>query len=152
MARAIRRLAEVPIIMLTTRSAEEDRGAGLRLGADDYLVKPFSVRELAARVEAVLRRSARRGPADVTDPGPGITEDELPHVFDRFYRGWRARSNGSGIGLAGVLELVQAHGGQVTVSSAPGRAASVRVTVPLLEVAGERPQAVPEAARSGGGR
>ena len=61
-ARAIRRLVEVPIIMLTARSAEEDRVAGLRLGADDYLVKPFSIRELAARVEAVLRRSVRRGP------------------------------------------------------------------------------------------
>jgi DNA-binding response OmpR family regulator len=47
----------VPIIMLTARTAENDRVAGLDLGADDYLTKPFSLRELAARVRAVLRRS-----------------------------------------------------------------------------------------------
>ena len=50
--------SEVPIIMLTARVEEEDRLAGLELGADDYMTKPFSVRELAARVRAVLRRTA----------------------------------------------------------------------------------------------
>jgi DNA-binding response OmpR family regulator len=48
----------LPIIMLTARTAEQDRVAGLDLGADDYITKPFSLRELAARVRAVLRRSA----------------------------------------------------------------------------------------------
>jgi DNA-binding response OmpR family regulator len=57
-ARSVREVSPVPIIMLTAKSAEDDRVAGLRLGADDYLVKPFSVRELAARIEAVLRRTA----------------------------------------------------------------------------------------------
>lgn len=53
----IRRLKpELPVIILTARGREVDRVAGLRLGADDYVVKPFSVRELLARVEAVLRR------------------------------------------------------------------------------------------------
>jgi DNA-binding response OmpR family regulator len=47
----------VPIIMLTAKAAEDDRVAGLRLGADDYLAKPFSPRELVARVQAVLRRT-----------------------------------------------------------------------------------------------
>jgi DNA-binding response OmpR family regulator len=56
-ARSLRELSDVPIIMLTAKASEEDRVAGLRLGADDYLVKPFSPRELAARVEAVLRRA-----------------------------------------------------------------------------------------------
>ena len=56
-ARAVRKVSELPIIMLTAKSAEADRLAGLALGADDYLVKPFSVRELAARVAAVLRRT-----------------------------------------------------------------------------------------------
>jgi two-component system, OmpR family, response regulator RegX3 len=56
-ARSVREVSPVPIIMLTAKSAEDDRVTGLRLGADDYLVKPFSVRELAARVEAVLRRT-----------------------------------------------------------------------------------------------
>jgi DNA-binding response OmpR family regulator len=53
--------AHIPIIMLTARTAESDRVAGLDLGADDYVTKPFSLRELAARVRAVLRR--RQGPA-----------------------------------------------------------------------------------------
>jgi DNA-binding response OmpR family regulator len=50
----------LPIIILTARGEESDRVKGLRLGADDYVVKPFSVRELLARVEAVLRRSPER--------------------------------------------------------------------------------------------
>jgi two-component system response regulator VicR len=56
--RAIRRERDVPIIMLTARDAEVDRVVGLELGADDYVVKPFSVRELMVRVRNVLRRSA----------------------------------------------------------------------------------------------
>ena len=50
----------LPVIILTARGEEADRVKGLRLGADDYVVKPFSVRELLARVEAVLRRSPER--------------------------------------------------------------------------------------------
>jgi len=56
--RRLREESAVPIIMLTARSSEEDRLEGLDLGADDYVVKPFSPRELAARVRAVLRRSS----------------------------------------------------------------------------------------------
>jgi DNA-binding response OmpR family regulator len=53
-------LPTLPVIILTARGEESDRVRGLRLGADDYVVKPFSVRELLARVEAVLRRSPER--------------------------------------------------------------------------------------------
>lgn len=56
--RQLRKHASVPIIMLTARGGEDDRIAGLELGADDYIVKPFSPRELVARVKSVLRRSA----------------------------------------------------------------------------------------------
>jgi DNA-binding response OmpR family regulator len=55
--------ARVPIIMLTARAGESDRVAGLDAGADDYVTKPFSLRELAARVRAVLRRGGSDGPA-----------------------------------------------------------------------------------------
>src|SRR5919109_286126 len=55
--RAIRRDSNVPIVMLTARDDELDKLLGLELGADDYLTKPFSPRELVARVKAVLRRS-----------------------------------------------------------------------------------------------
>jgi len=60
--RSIRSGSDVPIIILTAKADEEDRVTGLRLGADDYLVKPFSPRELVARVEAVLRRAGGHGP------------------------------------------------------------------------------------------
>ncbi len=56
-ARAMRRAGDVPIIMLTARTEEADRVAGLELGADDYVTKPFSAREIVARVRAVLRRA-----------------------------------------------------------------------------------------------
>lgn len=56
--RHIRQMGDTPVIMLTARAEESDRVAGLELGADDYVVKPFSPRELAARVNGVLRRSA----------------------------------------------------------------------------------------------
>jgi DNA-binding response OmpR family regulator len=61
--RRLRQTSEVPVIMLTARAEEVDRVAGLTLGADDYVVKPFSPRELMARVRAVLRR------APIPDPG-----------------------------------------------------------------------------------
>ena len=63
--RALRRTSDVPVIMLTARAEETDRLIGLELGADDYIVKPFSPRELVARVRAVLRRArgAVREPA-----------------------------------------------------------------------------------------
>jgi DNA-binding response OmpR family regulator len=61
--RLVRERSSCPIIMLTARGAEEDKVRGLRLGADDYVTKPFSAQELLARVEAVLRR------ARVPEPG-----------------------------------------------------------------------------------
>jgi DNA-binding response OmpR family regulator len=62
--RELRRQSDVPIIMVTARSEEADKLVGLELGADDYVVKPFSPREVVARVRAVLRRTA----GDVTRP------------------------------------------------------------------------------------
>ena len=61
--REIRRFSTVPVIMLTVRSDEEDRIRGLDLGADDYVTKPFSARELASRIKAVLRRVEMSAPA-----------------------------------------------------------------------------------------
>lgn len=63
MCRAVRKTSTTPVIFLTARAAEEDKVSGLELGADDYVVKPFSLAELAARVKTVLRRSTH---ADLT--------------------------------------------------------------------------------------
>src|SRR6266702_5953197 len=71
-ARALRRDGDVPIIMLTARSEESDKLVGLELGADDYLTKPFSPKELVARVRAVLRRAENAPPA----------MDDVLHVLD----------------------------------------------------------------------
>jgi DNA-binding response OmpR family regulator len=85
----IRRGSDVPVIMLTGRGDQEDRVAGLRGGADDYVVKPFVADELLARIESVLRRSGpvnghimnghdERGQAQTADPAlefPGLTID-----------------------------------------------------------------------------
>lgn len=59
----LREMAEIPIIMLTSKASEEERLAGFALGADDYIVKPFSPRELVYRVKAVLRRHGGEGAA-----------------------------------------------------------------------------------------
>ena len=64
--KADKRTARIPIIMLTAKAEEIDKVLGLELGADDYVVKPFSVREVMARVKAVLRRSSQEGPQEET--------------------------------------------------------------------------------------
>jgi DNA-binding response OmpR family regulator len=74
--REVRKHSDLPIIMLTARDDEVDRVLGLELGADDYIVKPFSVRELMARVRTVLRRA--RPATSVTPQGKSSTGDVPP--------------------------------------------------------------------------
>jgi DNA-binding response OmpR family regulator len=88
--RELRRTSRVPIIMLTALGEETDRVVGLELGADDYVTKPFSVRELMARVKAVLRRSGPEGDAETPVAaleGPGglrlEPENRLAKVNER---------------------------------------------------------------------
>jgi DNA-binding response OmpR family regulator len=72
--RRVRAKGDTPVVILTARGEELDRLVGFGLGADDYVTKPFSPRELAARVQAVLRRSTRDAPAT---PGGGIRIGDL---------------------------------------------------------------------------
>ncbi|MGZ6296988.1 MAG: response regulator transcription factor [Candidatus Limnocylindrales bacterium] len=69
LTRAVRRDSALPIMMLTARDDELDKVLGLELGADDYLTKPFSPRELVARVRAVLRRTAAQAPGEIVRTG-----------------------------------------------------------------------------------
>jgi DNA-binding response OmpR family regulator len=81
--RVLRHESDVPIIMLTARSTDQDKLTGLGLGADDYVTKPFSPKELAARVRAVLRRlPGERGPEE-------IKRDELSMNFTK-HEAWFA--------------------------------------------------------------
>jgi two-component system, OmpR family, alkaline phosphatase synthesis response regulator PhoP len=83
-ARSLRREGDVPIIMLTARTEESDKLVGLELGADDYVTKPFSPKELVARVQAVLRRAeAAASPSDVIRVGSDV-ELDVPRMEARF--------------------------------------------------------------------
>jgi len=73
-------LAAIPIIMLTARGEESDRVAGLEIGADDYVTKPFSPKELTARVAALLRRAARGAASGPLAYGPIVLDAERHHV------------------------------------------------------------------------
>src|SRR5947207_1023592 len=67
--RRMRAMSKVPIVMLTARDEEPDRVAGFELGVDDYVPKPFSPRELAARIKAILRRAEQRPQHEVLSTG-----------------------------------------------------------------------------------
>jgi two-component system OmpR family response regulator len=86
-------LGDVPVIILTSRSSEEDRVVGFALGADDYVVKPFSPRELVSRVKAVLKRARRD---DLSDAGP-ISFEQGRLVLDG--RRYEARCGGKPVSL-----------------------------------------------------
>lgn len=83
--RRIRTWASTPILMLTARQGEDDRIAGLDIGADDYLVKPFSPREVVSRVKAILRRTAPTAmAANASMPAQNENPTENPHEHLRF--------------------------------------------------------------------
>jgi DNA-binding response OmpR family regulator len=107
--RALRREGSVPIIILTARDEEVDRVVGLELGADDYVTKPFSVRELVARIKAVLRRTATEETSSASTRRVGRLE------IDTLSR--EARFAGNPLPLArlefDLLETLARHVGQV---------------------------------------
>jgi len=107
--RAIRLEGQVPVIMLTARGEDTDRIIGLELGADDYLPKPFNPRELAARLRAVLRRSAAEEVAEPATLAAGALELDL--------RSRRVKLDGQPLRLTGaefaILERLLAEPGAI---------------------------------------
>jgi two-component system catabolic regulation response regulator CreB len=83
LCREVRRFSNVPVIFLTARAEEIDRIVGLEIGADDYVIKPFSPRELAARVRVILRRSAATPLASI-NPREEVTF-RIDHAAHRIY-------------------------------------------------------------------
>ena len=108
-ARQIRAESSVPIVMLTARDAELDKVVGLEMGADDYITKPFSLRELSARVRAVLRRGESTGAPLPPHVELGVVQVDLP--------GHRVLRNGAEIPMKPkvfeLLAFLLRHPGQV---------------------------------------
>jgi DNA-binding response OmpR family regulator len=94
--KTLRERGDVPIIVISARSDETDRVVGLELGADDYVSKPFGVREVIARIRAVMRRTQPRTPTGTPDPGPDRYGTRL--TVDR--RAARVRLDGEEVALA----------------------------------------------------
>lgn len=148
-ARQIRAESSVPIVMLTARDAELDKVVGLEMGADDYVTKPFSLRELSARVRAVLRRGESVGAALPPHVELGVVQVDLP--------GHRVMRNGAEIPMKPkvfeLLAFLLRHAGQVMSRDQlleqvwgydyPGETRTVDVHVHWLRSAVEVDPAVP---------
>ncbi|MEO1491097.1 MAG: response regulator transcription factor [Pseudomonadota bacterium] len=93
LCRSLRRTSEVPILFLSSRDDEIDRVLGLELGADDYVTKPFSPRELVARINAILKRTRSAAPTEEADATVRIADLEIDPAEHR------ARWSGSEISL-----------------------------------------------------
>jgi two-component system, OmpR family, response regulator len=113
--RLVRTFSDVPVIFLTSRSDEIDRVVGLEIGGDDYVVKPFSPRELLARIKAILRRNHRPEPAARTEDREGDLLRYGPITIDP--EKFRIHCDGREIVLTAqefkLLELLVRHPGRV---------------------------------------
>jgi two-component system OmpR family response regulator len=112
--RIVRKFSDVPVIFLTSRSDEIDRVVGLEIGGDDYMVKPFSPRELVARIKAIRRRNQRpEAPAPVKDPKAQFQYGPIAIDAEKF----QIRCHGREIPLTAqefkLLELLVKHPGRV---------------------------------------
>jgi two-component system phosphate regulon response regulator PhoB/two-component system alkaline phosphatase synthesis response regulator PhoP len=101
------RLAGVPVIMLTAKGGETDRVVGLELGADDYVTKPFSVRELVARVKAVLRRRADKTPSGAISIGADLAIN--PDKYEVLVAGKRVELTASEFRILALLASREGH-------------------------------------------
>lgn len=115
--RQIRRVASTPIIFLSSRDDEIDRVLGLELGGDDYVTKPFSPRELVARVKAVLRRGAEEPAAAQApareDAGRQMQHGRLKLDLDLFKAYWDEREVVLTVTEFGVLKTLMGYAGKV---------------------------------------
>jgi len=116
--RRLRASSDVPVVFLTARSDEIDRVVGLELGADDYIAKPFSPRELVARVRSILRRAARPGPTvgpAAAPPEPAPAPAPMPVQVDEGRR--QIRFYGHALELSryefGVMQTLASRPGHV---------------------------------------
>ena len=83
-----------------------------------------------------MQTSRTRRSREVSDDGPGVPPDQLPHIFERFYRAGRLGTRGSGLGLAIAAEIASAHGGTAHAAPAAPRGLRITLAVPARELPG----------------
>ncbi|GHU68901.1 DNA-binding response regulator [Clostridia bacterium] len=119
--RALRKVSQVPVIMLTARGEEFDRVLGLEMGADDYIVKPFSPREVISRIKAVLRRANGQMREESTGAlvfgSPSAVPGEASSILEILPDSYTVRLNGEPVAMTPreveLLALLAAHPGRV---------------------------------------
>lgn len=111
--RALRRVSAVPIVFLSSRDDEVDRIIGLELGGDDYVTKPFSPRELVARVRAILRRGKSEPREAPPLGGHGLEHGRLRLDLDRYSALWQGREVALTLTEFGILRTLLGSPGKV---------------------------------------
>lgn len=125
LCRAVRRDSQVPIIFLTAKAAEQDKVSGLEMGGDDYIVKPFSLAELTARIKSVLRRASSEQATELVESGnlrvdprtheatlDGVTVQFSPKEFALLY--FLVKHSGQIFSRESLLDRVWGHDAYVT--------------------------------------
>jgi signal transduction histidine kinase len=139
----------------------EDRGVHVEVDPEPTMLQgdPARLRQLVTilvdnairhspregRVRVVVRSAASLASVEVTDEGPGVRDEDMPHVFDRFWRAPGAPSGGTGLGLAIAKWIVDRHAGRIGVANRPEGGAAFRVELPM-----DRPKPAPGSASAGG--
>ena len=111
--RALRRISTVPIVFLSSRDDEVDRILGLELGGDDYVTKPFSPRELVARVRAILRRGKGEARDPLAPGGHPLEHGRLRLDLDRYTAFWQGQEVVLTLTEFGILRTLLTHPGKV---------------------------------------
>ena len=111
--RALRRISTVPIVFLSSRDDEVDRILGLELGGDDYVTKPFSPRELVARIRAILRRGQGEARDPLAPGGHPLEHGRLRLDLDRYTAFWQGQEVVLTLTEFGILRTLLTHPGKV---------------------------------------
>lgn len=124
---------QIRLIMRTRPAAVSGDATRLRQVVTNLLINALKFVPAGGSVTVSTGQADGWAELAVSDDGPGISPEDLDRVFERFYRGQQIRTGGSGIGLAVVAALVQAHGGEVTAVNNPSGGVCLRVRLPSLD-------------------
>ncbi len=124
---------QIKLVMRTRPAAVSGDATRLRQVVTNLLINALKFVPATGSVTVSTGHADGWAEVTVSDDGPGISTEDLDRVFERFYRGSQVRTGGSGIGLAVVAALVQAHGGEVTAVNNPSGGVCLRVRLPSLE-------------------